>query len=80
MHEMEAVRKITVKVPELLLDKALQATGTGITRTVCTGLQLVAASRAYTQLRKLRGKIHFKRSLADLKIDRGSGKSNALVK
>jgi hypothetical protein len=67
---MEAGRKITIEVPADLLDKAQQATGTGITQTVRTGLQLLAASQAYTQLRQLRGKVRFSRTVAELKNDR----------
>jgi len=67
---METARKITVEVPPDLLDKAQKATGAGITQTVRTGLQLVAASQAYAQLRQLRGKIRFSRTLTDLKADR----------
>jgi hypothetical protein len=63
-------RKITVEVPADLLEKAQQASGGGITQTIRTGLQLVAASRAYARLRQLRGKVRFSRSLADLKSDR----------
>jgi len=65
-----AGRKITMEVPQELLDKAQQATGTGITQTVRTGLQLVAASRTYARLRQLRGKVRFTRSWAELKADR----------
>ena len=67
---METARKITVEVPVELLDKAQRASGTGITQTVRTGLQLVAASQAYARLRQLRGKVHFSRTLAELKADR----------
>jgi hypothetical protein len=67
---METVRKITVEVPLDLLEKAQQASGTGITQTVRTGLQLVAASRTYARLRHLRGKVRFTRTLAELKADR----------
>ena len=67
---METARKITIEVPPDLLDKAQRATGAGITQTVRTGLQLVAASQAYAQLRQLRGKVRFSRTLADLKADR----------
>jgi len=48
---MKTPRKITVEVPRELLDKAQKASGTGITQTVRTGLQLVAASRTYARLR-----------------------------
>jgi hypothetical protein len=65
-----AVKKVTIEVPEELLEKAQQATGSGITQTVRTGLQLVAASQAYAQLRQARGKVRFSRTLAELKDDR----------
>ena len=48
---MDTARKITVEIPQHLLEKAQQASGTGITQTVRTGLQLVAASQAYKRLR-----------------------------
>jgi hypothetical protein len=66
-NHMATARKITVEVPPELLDKAQRATGGGVTETVRTGLQLLAASQAYAQLRQLRGKVRF----ADqLKADR----------
>jgi hypothetical protein len=67
---MDTARKITVEVPLELLEKAQKASGTGVTQTVRTGLQLVAASRTYARLRKLRGKVRFSRSAAELKEDR----------
>jgi len=67
---METARKITVEVPPELLEKAQRASGSGITQTVRTGLQLVAASEAYARLRKLRGRVRFTRTLNELKADR----------
>ena len=67
---METAQKITVEIPRELLVKAQKASGTGITQTVRTGLQLVAASRTYARLRQLRGKVRFSRTLAELKADR----------
>jgi hypothetical protein len=67
---MEQTRKITVELPPDLLERAQRATGSGITQTVRSGLELVAASQAYTRLRQLRGKVRFTRTLADLKADR----------
>jgi len=67
---MDPVQKITVEVPAALLEKARRASGTGITDTVRTGLQLVAASNAYDRLRRLRGTVRFSRTLAVLKADR----------
>lgn len=67
---MESLRKITVEVPEHLLEKAQQATGQGITQTVRTGLQLLAASNAYARLRELRGQVRFSKTFVELKDDR----------
>ena len=70
LRVMETARKITVEVPPELLEKAQRASGSGITQTVRTGLQLVAASHAYARLRQLRGKVRFTRTVAELKADR----------
>lgn len=67
---MKTARKITVEVPADLLERAQRAGGAGITQTVRTGLQLVAASHAYARLRRLRGKVRFSRTLGELKYDR----------
>jgi len=67
---MVTARKITVEVPQELLEKAQRSTGLGITPTVRTGLELVAASQTYARLRQLRGKVRFTRTLAELKADR----------
>ena len=67
---MASARKITVEIPEDLLARAQQASGTGVTGTVRAGLQLLAASRAYSRLRRLRGRVKFSRTSADLKADR----------
>jgi hypothetical protein len=67
---MAAARKITVEVPPELLEKAQKASGSGVTQTVRTGLELVAASHAYARLRQLRGKVRFTRTLDELKADR----------
>jgi len=67
---MERARKITVEIPPELLEKAQQASGSGITQTVRTGLQLLAASQTYAKLRGLRGKARFSRTSAELKADR----------
>ena len=67
---MTTARKITVEVPSDLLEKAQRASGAGVTQTVRTGLQLVAASGTYARLRRLRGKVRFTRTWAELKADR----------
>jgi hypothetical protein len=67
---MHDTRKVTVELPAELLERAQKASGTGITQTIRTGLQLVAASETYAALRQMRGKFRFSRTLADLKADR----------
>lgn len=67
---MKTTRKITVEVPQDVLEKARQAGGLGITQTVRSGLQLVAASLTYARILHLQGKIRFTRTLAELKADR----------
>ena len=67
---MKAARKITVEVPDELLQRAQDASGLGITQTIRTGLKLVAASRSYAKLRKLRGKVKFSATAEELKRDR----------
>lgn len=67
---MKAARKITVEIPEELLEKAQRASRAGITQTVRAGLQLIAASQTYARLRQFRGKVRFSRTAAELKRDR----------
>jgi hypothetical protein len=67
---MENARKITVEIPGALLEKAQNVTGSGITQTIRTGLQLLAASQAYDRLLQLRGKVRFGRTFKELKEDR----------
>ena len=59
---MSAEKKVTVMLPEELLERALKASGEGITPTLRKGLELVAAKDTYKALLKLKGKF-------DLKID-----------
>jgi len=67
---MSETRKITVEVPGDLLERALRSSGGDVTATVRQGLALVAAGRAYDELRKLRGKVPFSIELDTLREDR----------
>jgi hypothetical protein len=66
---MKPQKKITVHIPEDLLRRALDSSGKGLTATVRQGLELVAAGRAYRQLRQLRGKVRFSTDLKALRED-----------
>lgn len=63
------IKKLTVEVPENLLEKATSATGKGITPTIRRGLELVAAGGGYSKLRKLRGRVKFTLKLSKLRED-----------
>jgi len=67
---MDAVRKITVHVPEDLLRRAQDATGEGITPTIRKALELVAASGTFEEVRRLRGKVPLNVDLRKLREDR----------
>jgi hypothetical protein len=66
----KTTRKITVAVSAELLAKAQNASGSGITQTVRTGLELLAASRTYARLLELRATVRFSRTADELKADR----------
>lgn len=63
------LKKLTIQVPEELLERATAASGQGITPTIRRGLELMAASGAYGKLRRLKGKVKFHVKLAELRED-----------
>ncbi len=67
---MGTKRKVTVEVPRDLLRRAQKSTGEGVTRTVRRGLELVAATKTYEELRRLRGHVAFSIDLERLREDR----------
>ena len=67
---MGELRKITVQVPEDVLEKAQAYTGEGVTETVRTALKKLASIKAQHELLKLRGKVKFSLTSDELKYDR----------
>jgi hypothetical protein len=67
---MRPTRKVTVELSRELLRQAQRTTGAGITATIRRGLELVAAGRAYDELRQLRGKVRLSIDLDQLRDDR----------
>lgn len=63
------LKKITIEVPADLLERAIAASGQGITPTIRRGLELVASSAAYAQLRQMKGKVKFSIRLSELRED-----------
>lgn len=64
-----ALKKITLFVPEELLEEALRVGGENMTQTVRRGLELIAARDAFSQLRKLKGKVKFSLSLDEMRYE-----------
>ena len=69
-YGVKAARKITVHVRGDLLERAQKAARAGVSETVRKGLELLAASEAYDQLLKMRGKVKFSINLSELRKDR----------
>jgi Arc/MetJ-type ribon-helix-helix transcriptional regulator len=66
---LAGMAKITVHVPDELLEEAQAFTGAGVTETVREGLKHLRAKRAQRDARKLRGKIVFDIDLMKLRQD-----------
>jgi hypothetical protein len=59
-----------VLLPRDLLDRAMRATGKGVSATVRIGLELLVAREAYARLLKWRGRYTPSISLEELREDR----------
>ena len=66
----EQTQKITVHIPVNLLHEAQAATGKGITETLKIALGQLARTKAYEDLRKMRGKVKFSIDLDELRKDK----------
>jgi Arc/MetJ-type ribon-helix-helix transcriptional regulator len=66
---MSEMRKITVEVPEDLLERVQQFTGAGVTETVRAALKKMDSIRAQQELLKLRGKVKFSLSVEEMRYD-----------
>ncbi len=67
---MENANKITVEVLEERLKNAQAQTKEGISETVRRGLQLLAAAKSFQELRKMKGRVKFSKTISDIKHDR----------
>ena len=67
---MKAEKKITAHLPKNLIDRAMKATGEGITPTLRRGLELVASQDVYKKLLKMKGKFELDLDLDELRKDR----------
>ncbi|PWU19247.1 MAG: hypothetical protein C5B49_06060 [Bdellovibrio sp.] len=62
---MGAIKKITVNIPETLLENAKRVTGLGITETIIEGLQEIEKREKRRALGALKGKIAFDLNLKE---------------
>jgi hypothetical protein len=67
---MKNEQKVTVMLPKGLVQKAMKASGEGLTPTLRRGLELVAAKEAYRGLLKLKGKFDLGLDYDQVKKDR----------
>jgi hypothetical protein len=67
---MGEMRKITVEVPDDILQSAQAYTGEGITETVRVALKKLASMQAQHEFLKLRGTYKFSLDLDELREDR----------
>lgn len=67
---MGELRKITVQVPEAILEKAQAYTGEGVTQTVTAALKRLASIQAQQKALALRGKVKFAVSYDEIKRER----------
>ncbi len=70
MAQTEALRKVTVQIPQHLLEHAQEATGDGITQTITAGLEKLAHSAAYRKLLGMKGSCKPVLDLESSRIDR----------
>jgi hypothetical protein len=56
-------KRVTVVLPEDVLDSAMRITGKGITETLLEGLRAIERRRDLSALRKLRGRVRFELEL-----------------
>lgn len=69
---MGAQKKVTVMLPEDLVERAMKASGEGLTPTLRKGLELIAARQTYNSLLNLKGKFDLKIDLDKMREDRES--------
>jgi hypothetical protein len=67
---MKNQKKVTVMLPKALIERALNASGEGLTPTLRRGLELIAAKETYKELLSLKGKFNLGINLTEFRKDR----------
>ena len=63
------LKKVTVMLPEDLLQRATKASGLGVTPTIRKGLENIAGLNPYEELLKLEGTYKFSINIDDMRRD-----------
>lgn len=66
----QGIKKVTMELPESLVNAALAETKQSLTETVRQGLEILVSRRAGKTLAALRGKLDLKIDLSELRRDR----------
>ena len=66
----QQTQKVTAHLPSDLLHEAQAVTGKGITETLKIALTQLARTKAYEDLRKMRGKVKFSIDIEELRKDK----------
>lgn len=64
------MRKVTVMLPNDLVERATKASGVGLTPTLRKGLEAVIVANAFQRIRQRRGKVRLSINVAELREDR----------
>ena len=63
------LRKVTLLLPDDLIQRAMEVTGDDLTPTICQGLESIVAAKSFQKIRSLRGKVKFSIDLDSLRRD-----------
>ena len=67
--QRQEMRKVTVMLPKDLLERAVKASGEGITPTIRKGLENIATADAYERILRRRGKVRLSIDVRELRRD-----------
>ena len=67
--QRQEMRKVTVMLPKDLLDRAVKASGQGVTPTIRKGLENIATADAYERILQRRGKVRLSVDVRELRRD-----------
>ena len=67
--QRQEMRKVTVMLPKDLLERAVKASGQGVTPTIRKGLENIATADAYERILRKRGRVRLSLNVSELRRD-----------